>query len=160
MGYTHYWTFNPIKRGDADKVDKAFKRAIRECSKVAKAFNDTAEPWERLSGYTAHVPVGRYGGIKINGKADESHEDFVIREHYKDNVGGDFCMTARKPYDVVVTACLAILKHRLKDYLSVGSDGDFEDWNAGTALARHVLGIKSIKNPLAIDGKPNIKLVV
>ena len=151
MGYTHYWAFKPIKSGDADKVDRLFKKVVKECAKIIKDWNAHCPEHARLSGYTAHTPIGRYGGIELNGKGEYAHEDFIIREHYKDNIKGEFCKTVCKPYDTVVVACLCILKHRLKDYIDVNSDGDAIDWNLGVSLARSVLKLKTIKIPNTIS---------
>lgn len=147
MGYTHYWTFKDIERGDADKVDKAFKLAIKRCTEIVHYAQERAVDAHRLSGYTAHTAPGRYGGIEVNGKGDLSHEPFCIAEHFKDNVGFHFCKTARKPYDTVVTACLIVLKHYLKDYIQVDSDGDDIEWTDGWRLAKFATGLKTLQLP-------------
>lgn len=147
MGYTHYFTFKPIKRGDADKVDRAFKLAIKNCAKIAKYWNTICDPHARLSGYTAHTRPGRYGGVQINGKGSDACEDFFIQEKYQDNVQFNFCKTRGLPYDSVVTACLAVFKHRLKEYIEVSSDGTADDWDEGVNLANTALKLVSIKNP-------------
>lgn len=141
MGYTHYWTFNKIK-GRAAHQERAYQKAIKECNKVIKSFYKT---FGGLSGYSAHADG--YGGINVNGKGEEMHEDFILREHFSQN-GSDCCKTARKHYDDVVVACLAILKHRLKDGIEVSSDGCRDDWACGVNIASEVLGVK-IPNPMA-----------
>lgn len=140
MGYTHYWYINPAK-GKAKEIEAAYQRAIRDCQRIAHYYQKNAEDWARLSGYTAHCSVGSYGGLMVNGKGEEAHEPFIMREHFSQNDGG-FCKTARKPYDMVVVACLAVLKHRLKGAFEVSSDGYAEDHEAGIALAQHVTGLK------------------
>ena len=52
--------------------------------------------------------------------------------------------------DLVVVACLIILKHRLKDLISVSSDGNEECWKAGLKLAKNVTGIKSLDIPESV----------
>lgn len=99
-----------------------------------------------LSGYTAHTKPGQYGGLMINGKGENGHEDFSLREHFSQNES-DFCKTARKSYDVVVTACLIILKHYLKDNITIGSDGGASDWSPGYCLARFGAKIDNINYP-------------
>lgn len=152
MGYTHYWTFKPAPRGKANQVELKYQLAIKECAKLARVWNDTCKAegrdWERLSGYTAHVKPGAYGGIHLNGKGPEAHEDFIMREHFNQNEGFNFCKTARKPYDTVITACLAVFKYRLGECLEVSSDGNAEDWDAGVTFARTVLKRK-VPNPIA-----------
>jgi hypothetical protein len=154
MGYTHYWTFTKPKGIKVEEIEAKYKQAIFECSKVALHYNSdmlkVLRPEDRLSGYSAHCKPGKYGGFKINGKGDNAHEDFTLREHYMQNIGQDnfnFCKTAMKPYDIVVTACLAILKYRLGDAIQVSSDGDASDWEAGTKLACKVLRRK-VLNPI------------
>lgn len=148
MGYTHYWTFKKPKRGDAAKTEELYQKAVKECAKIIRTYYEANGG---LSGYTAHTPTGKYGGILVNGKGDDAHEDFVLREHFKQNFentdGFDFCKTARKPYDVVVTACLIVLKHRLGDYIDVSSDGFHRDWLAGLELAKCVLKLKTLRIP-------------
>lgn len=148
MGYTHYWTFKKDKTKTAKEVEELYQKAIKECQMIAVKYNEECEDSDaRLSGYTAHSKVGSYGGLKINGKEENAHEDFCFREHFSENESFDFCKTARKPYDIVVTACLAVLKYRLGDSISVSSDGCVSDWNAGIELARRIIKRK-IKNPI------------
>ena len=130
MGFSHYWNFKKPKGKRAAEIEDKYKRALVECAHIAHAWQRDAQDWERLSGYTAHCKPGTYGGLLINGKGDEAHEDFALREHFRENEGFGFCKTARKPYDTVVTACLALLKYRLGDAIEVSSDGDASDWDA------------------------------
>jgi hypothetical protein len=158
MGYTHYWSLkkpSPVK-GNADQAERVYKSALLQCAKIAKVWNETCTDQgredERLSGFSAHTQLGKYGGLHINGKGENAHEDFIFREHFRQNFeefgnGFAFCKTAQKPYDIVVTACLAVLKHRLGDLIDVSSDGNAIDWIEGVRLARQVLGLK-IKNPI------------
>lgn len=159
MGYTHYFTFNKPKGVKAATLEQTYQSALKECAKLARAYNAACTKAgltdNRLSGYTAHSKLGQYGGLQINGKADLAHESFELREHFSEN-GAGFCKTAMKPYDVVVVACLAILKYRLGDAISVGSDGSGEDWDRGVALARRVIRRK-VPNP--IEYKQVLRLV-
>lgn len=134
MGYTHYWSFN--KYGNSQEREKKYQQAIKDCQKVTRYIYNKMDV--KLSGYTAHCKIGQYGGLFINGKGDDSHEDFIMREHYNQNEG-NFCKTARKPYDLAVTACLAIMKYRLGDNINVGSDGDSDEWSEGVEIAKKVL---------------------
>jgi hypothetical protein len=66
--------------------------------------------------------------------ADDSHESFSWprrqpREAWQTGPAGRadaFCKTARKPYDVVVVACLLVAKHHLGAEVELASDGCFE----------------------------------
>jgi hypothetical protein len=157
MGYTHYWQFVKTK-GKAKDVEAAYQKAILDCGKLAIYYNQLCREQgmeqHRLSGYTAHCKPGQYGGVKLNGKGELAHEDFILREHFSQNFeaassmpGFNFCKTAQKPYDIVITACLAILKYRLGDAVRVSSDGDAQDFQAGIALAKLAIRRK-IKCPL------------
>jgi len=154
MGYTHSFLFNKPKGVKAAVLEANYQTAILECARVAHAYNRECEAkgldWQRLSGYTAHTPIGAYGGLQINGKGSEVHEPLELREHFSQNLeayGADFVKTERKAYDTVVVACLAILKYRLGDAFEVISDGKAKDWHAGVALAKRVTR-RAIKNPI------------
>jgi hypothetical protein len=69
------------------------------------------------------------------GNEDLGHETFCLRrtagkvEKWQGNSNHLFscCKTARKPYDLMVTACLILYKYYFP-YVEVHSDGDEEDW--------------------------------
>jgi len=159
MGYTHYWTFKKPAKGQAQKVEIAYQKAVKKCQKLIYDYNKAVEYDDcRLSGYTAHVKPGQYGGVKVNGKGSESHEDFVLREHYSQNLESSywgFCKTARKSYDEVVVACLTILKHYLKDNIEVSSDGDVSDWLQGVYVANKYTKLTGLKVPKGVDNAEN-----
>jgi len=145
MGYTHYWTIKSPPKGQAAQVEELYQRTILECQRVVVAFY---KEYGGLSGYTAHTKPGSYGGLLVNGKGVQGHEEFCFREHYKQNVSDfTFCKTAGKHYDDCVVACLAVLKYRLKGLIDVSSDGEREDWVKGTEFARKVLRRK-VPNPI------------
>jgi len=136
MGYTHYW------RIEKKITDKNYENTMLLCSELAFKYY---KKYGGLSGFSAHVKPGKYSGLKINGSKDDAHEDFSFPEKLK--MGFDFCKTARKPYDEVVTACLAIMKHNFKDAIEVSSDGNREEWNDGITLVKEILNI-NVKNPI------------
>lgn len=156
MGYTHYWQFNKFNGMKIADLERRYQSAIDDCAKIARHWNtklypkDSAGDAMRLSGYTAHCkPSNGYRGIHLNGKGDLKHEDFTLREHFRQslNIGMDFCKTAEKPYDQVIAACLAVFKHHLGHAITVSSDGSWTDWVSGTLLASKVLR-KTIDNPI------------
>lgn len=155
MGYTHYWTFKRIPRGQTTKVNKAYDKAIKDCQKIVLAYQSIAPSAERLAGYSAHTKLGAYRGININGKGELAHETFILRDYFKANEGGGFCKTDSKPYDAVVVACLAVLKHHLGELIDVSSDGRAWEWTNGVQLASIVLQCK-IANPIT---KPGLGIV-
>jgi len=48
------------------------------------------------------------------------------------------CKTARKPYDLMVTACLILYKYYFP-YVQIGSDGNGEDWQQAWEFVAYVL---------------------
>lgn len=161
MGYTHYWSFTAPKRGETAKIEKAYQKAIKECATIARTYYKANGG---LSGFSAHTEPGKYGGLKINGKGDDMHEDFIMREHFKQNLEPDnwhFCKTARKPYDIVVVACLIVLEYRLPGNFRADSDGYTDDWQDGLELAQRVLKNKKLTIPktIRVYQGPKLKLV-
>lgn len=128
MGYTHYW------RGNESVIDQsAWPAAIADCDTLIAAAKDDL----RLTITDAA------GMIYINGdpSKDEDHEPFCIpRDGAKMQAAEfEFCKTARKPYDDVVTACLARLAEA---GLMVSSDGTAKEWAGGLAFGEKVLGLR------------------
>jgi hypothetical protein len=159
MGYTHYWEFRIPKRTESRKTENLYQKAVLECSKIVKTYYAVNGG---LSGFTAHTPLGAYGGLKVNGKGEDGHEDFTLREYFKQNLEGDtfnFCKTAQKPYDVVVVACLIVLKARLGKHFEVSSDGYSDDWEEGLKLAQRVLKLKSLRIPESIQEYNRFRLL-
>jgi len=93
--------------------------------------------------------------FSINGDAsvvsddgrDLAHETFywegipTISEWRKDDPNTfDFCKTAYKPYDVVVTAILIRAKQIYGSCVKISSDGDWHEWQAGRELYERVFG--------------------
>jgi len=153
MGYTHYWTFKKAPRGKAVQTEKAYQKAIIECTKVIQYYS---QEFGGLSGFSAHAPLGSYRGLEVNGSERVGQcESFSLPERYSLNKMPDFCKTNAYPYDTVVVACLIILKHRLGDLIEVHSDGRRDDWNDGLVLAQKVLGLKRLGIPKSI--RPNAK---
>ena len=137
MGYTHYWT----TRENAF-MPHLWTAAVDDCAEVIAL---AIEAGIELAGWDGNgAPVANGVEIGFNGKGDEAYESFVVSRQSEKRAGRDFafsfCKTARKPYDVAVTACLVVLKRHLGDSFRVSSDGDVSDWTAGLELANRVLG--------------------
>ena len=135
MGYTHYWRTKTTSQAK-------FGAAIKKANKVLEARKGL------LAGPNGEGPlVIKKKQVCFNGQGDESHETCFI-----DNSGKefDFCKTAQKPYDDVVTAVLAIFAHELGEDFQVSSDGDHEEWASGVKLASQVLG-EPVPNPIVPD---------
>lgn len=153
MGYTHYFSFRTPRRekGEAEKIEKNYQRAIKQCQKIIQTYSKVNGG---IAGFTAHSKLMQYGGVFVNGRAGEDCEDFILREHFAQNrndvYGGLFCKTNRQPYDILVVACLIILKHYLGKNFAVSSDGDQIDFGLGLLLAKKITGLKTLKTPESI----------
>lgn len=79
---------------------------------------------------------------------DCSHETFCFERilepeswhHPENGLYLEFCKTAFKPYDLAVTACLMIIKHRLGETVEISTDGDDENWAEARNCVFHLLG--------------------
>lgn len=129
MGYTHYWNKKEVDENE-------YTAAIKD---IAKIVNSKKNILADGTGDKGTKPTTT-GEISFNGIDDKSHETFFLPKTAAEMKSFDFCKTARKPYDIVVTACLCRLGE-VKG-ISVSSDGSASDWTAGVALASKVLGRK------------------
>ena len=124
MGYTHYWTLeNGIETSSWDKFLTGAKEIIETAKEAGIPLDDSS--------------TGE--NIFFNGVGDNAHETFSITS---EDVGFDFCKTAEKPYDTVVTAVLIWLKTVLGDAVQVKSDGVWQDWEGGALLFETVFDIQ------------------
>ena len=136
MGYTHYWerprNFTPAEFSEV-------------CAAASKILETTSCP---VFGHNGKGPPEITSGrVALNGDAtrDLEHETFEITRSKPDY---EFCKTARKPYNVVVTALLTYLSNAWD--FRVDSDGDPSDWDAGVALAEQALG-RRFYNPMVLE---------
>lgn len=148
MGYTHYWTRTRQLSKDemltiGAKVRMIISEAEGKPTDTAGGYHD--EPVEIAGPRGDGSPDITKNWIGLNGAGDElSHETFAIDP----SPGSDFCKTARKPYDVVVVACLTFLA---TDYgFRVSSDGDHDELQAGVDLCCKALG-RDYAHPLTIE---------
>lgn len=128
MGYTHYVDRQPNEvpveewKLFSDGCNRLFALAKARGIALAHEYDEPTS-----------APLADDSIVFFNGVADEGHETFVIER--VDRSDFSFTKTARKPYDVVVTAALAYLDTILPTIFAVSSDGDAEDWEAGVELA-------------------------
>ena len=124
MGYTHYWTLeNGLESASWDKFFKGALEIIQTAKDAGIALDDDSAT--EL--------------IHFNGVGENAHETFSITS---EDVGFDFCKTAEKPYDTVVTAVLIWLKTVFGDGVVVKSDGNWTDWEGGALLYETVFDIQ------------------
>ncbi len=131
MGYTHYWTIK----------EELTPAQFKEWTEGVKAIVETA--------IEAGIPLGNGLGtgapeitdslVSLNGDEAGMFETFSIAF---DDEGFDFCKTAQKPYDAVVTASLIHAKKIFGDAIEIKSDGDWDDWDSGKVLYETVFDIQ------------------
>jgi hypothetical protein len=104
--------------------------------------------WTGNLGTQPEFTEGRFSLNGVDdGRVDNSHESFIWEalpsqpDWRKDEPEFfDFCKTAMKPYDAVVTAILIRAKQIYGSCVSVSSDGDWSEWQAGRDLYEAVFG--------------------
>lgn len=139
MGYTHYWEkIGPINEAQ-------YKAALTDILNIVGVKRNILANGHGEAGTLPDL-IGNH--FQFNGIEEASHETFSLPIDPRGVQDFDFCKTARKPYDVVVVACLARLAE--VEGIKVASDGDQEDWVAGVALATEILGRK-VKVPKSIE---------
>lgn len=123
MGYTHYW------RNVGSFPPGFVVNAALITEREGKLLTDIETDSFRIS---------------FNGRGEGAHETFVLRSNAN---GFAFCKTAAKPYDVAVTAVLALAVHfGVIQASSLTSDGGVKDWEPGVRLARLATGL-DVANP-------------
>jgi len=141
MGYTHYWT-QPLRYSKAEWT--------QICEDIGAILKDAQHvqgiPLGNGMGDPGTAPIIDGDTILFNGIGEDSHEAVHLQravpplteedKRWNKRRGWDFCKTARKPYDVAVTAVLAYLASLEVKSCSVSSDGNGVEWLEGVALAR------------------------
>lgn len=143
MGYTHY-NYRPRKNaGSAYMYGKLALDAKAICEH-AQSIGIKLGDW---SGENETQPQFTEGEFSFNGIDDMSHETFTWKalptqvEWRKDEPEiFDFCKTAQKPYDAVVTAILIRAKEIYGSCVRISSDGDWSEWQDGRDLYEAVFG--------------------
>jgi len=148
MGYTHYYSRNTTKLGSAyfyGKLALDAKAIIAEAERMGITIR---------GGNGEGSPEFTEGHFSLNGdsEAGEDYETFFWealpeqpewqRKHFSakgnPNEIFDFCKTAHKPYDAVVTAILIRAKVIYGECVEIRSDGDWSDWQKGRDLYEKV----------------------
>ena len=118
MGYTHYYQQGSIP---TPALFQSFTSHVSELIEMA---------WDIQLDVSIEPDF-----LSINGVGDEEHETFVIR---REDLTWDFCKTARKPYDSVVTAVLILARYTFPDF-HLSSDGAWKEWEDGQDLFSRVM---------------------
>jgi len=157
MGYTHYWERQKrYSRQDFNKVILDCHKLISYYSNNATHFipyggqefcladgsGDCMDKHEFIKANSHSSGFIRFNGCtKDFNRLNGSHETFMFdrvttsdhstaRHPIKKTTKFYFecCKTARKPYDLMVCACLIIMKYHLQRDITVRSDGEADDW--------------------------------
>ena len=129
IGYTHYWENDKVLTQDERDGIEEDIRAIIAATDVPLL------DWDGLLGRPS-VRVGGDQCVSLNGRAEDGRETFT----FPGKSGFNFCKTAYKPYDVVVTAILIAAENRAPQAFGYNSDGEHADWEAGLELAERATG--------------------
>jgi len=120
MGYTHYFQLKETP------TEQAFTK-----------FSNGARQLAQASGIRLNTEFTNESVI-VNGIGKDEHETLVINKVSK---RWEFCKTARKPYDEVVTSTLILAKYLFPSmYLS--SDGNWGEWREGRELFTRVFHLE------------------
>jgi hypothetical protein len=146
MGYTHYWTYNPDKIEDTEELREKFLEASRQIRRCYLWIRNQRKDIKIRGGLGAGKPVFNETEIWFNGNDKEglSHETFSIHWFNRGGSGRDFCKTARKPYDFLVSfALLTFASFFSPEVFSFSSDGDEEDWSEARQFYREFTGFEA-----------------
>jgi hypothetical protein len=109
------------------------KQDFQTCSSQS-GIHIVAE-FDNLSSY----PICNLDEIVFNGPGGDGHETMVLEREPKRLF--QFCKTAYKPYDLLVTALLLIVWHHSRAW-NITSDGNTDGWQPAVELIEKTLGYK------------------
>jgi hypothetical protein len=142
-GLTHYWTWRRAPEREALRRCAVEQRRLLDARAAALHLDLPPPPPEEGGPGPLGPPL-----FAFNGSGEEASEPFV----WPGRLGFNFCKTAGKPYDALVTAVLIAARDCFgPELLAIGSDAEWADWAPGAALYREVLG-REAKSPFG--GQP------
>lgn len=143
MGYTHYWT-RPF---DNTGTDDMFAELRNDTARIIRSAEANGIAIRGANGFGQPEFSEEYfafNGDAMNGDpalGRYDHESFFWDRSYarpewnpNEDSHFNFCKTAYKPYDAVVTAVLLRAKEIYGDLVEVSSDGTWEEWSTGRIL--------------------------
>lgn len=122
MGYTHYYE---VKCESEDKFAEMYLESsliVDEANKEGKVCSIVVDHKRKL--------------FVIEGMGEDTCEPFV----WSQKEAKSFCKTARLPYDAAVAACLIVAYEIYGEQVSIGSDGEWDDWDHGKQLYESTFG--------------------
>ena len=114
MGYTHYF-----QQKEEMNPDVWARFTANANQLITKASTSIRLDFEITENY-----------LRVNGVLANSHEDFYLA---RTDMSWNFCKTNHKPYDVVVTAILILLRYTYPSF-ALSSDGSWGEWSEGREL--------------------------
>lgn len=161
--YSHYWTWHTTP--DINKL----KQCIADMARIVREQNVcTIRGWDGTG-----EPLIEELAISFNGDSEARAEYGDTLDHETFSFPGytftnrpewdtepesvfNFCKTARKPYDAVVTACLLVARdHFDESVLSINSDGWWHEWANGYKLYYRIFGREPQQ---VVDEQPQINV--
>lgn len=155
MGYTHY--FSKPKTIQAATWKKLTADVSTVIANLPKKAIHTEYKWDAATSTSSRIehkvklalcgkedqrgskPIVDSKMIYFNGagskKFDLGHETFAIARVGGSGDFGNFCKTARKPYDLAVCAALILLAYHVPK-ATVSSDGDHKNWQPAYDLVK------------------------
>jgi len=158
MGYTHYFTrdernvgsrfmFTQLSEDAKRIIQQAQTEGIEVCGWNGKGKPEFTEDYFSLNG----TEVGGYDHETFRWEATptqpEWHKEYFGGENERHDIP-EFCKTAYKPYDAVVTAILIRAKVIYGQLIRIGSDGSWDEWETGRDLYELTFG-EEAPNPFA-----------
>lgn len=164
MGYTHNWNRNNEK----DHDQETWNKLVADCKLLYKNMPDhslSAGGFYKdmpllLNGcFTYKNAAFNKDIIRFNGsgtikreKSGKHWRDVLCNTPEHNNLGHEtfsltrkyinestFCKTARKPYDLMVTACLLLYKYYFNS-VTIKTDGTEDDWSEAYKFIASVFG--------------------
>ncbi|SLM37795.1 hypothetical protein LPUS_07754 [Lasallia pustulata] len=143
MGYTHSWEVR-----DWEAWAAAFPLIVYDARIIISHSGvPIGGPEPETDGPCAPL-VSETEGIALNGDQGDCHEPFILEPYLCDRA---FCKTARKAYDMVVTAILIRAKKHAGDAFRVSSDGSWDEWENGKEILEHLWPDEDVVCPLERD---------
>lgn len=147
MGYTHYYT-RPVNGAGSAYM---FGKLALDTKSICDRAQANGIPLANGNAEAGTQPDFTEGYFSLNGVSDENgdngHETLYwagipTQPEWRkgDPEYFEFCKTAYKPYDAVVTAILIRAKVIYGSCVSISSDGDWTEWQAGRDLYESVFG--------------------
>lgn len=144
-GYTHYYIWKQAPDEASIKACVADMNRVIEARKSILVSPDLPDSKPTILKLSAT-------NVDFNGIGEDGHEPFAFPYVLPNHDSFNFCKTAWKPYDEVVTACLIVARdHFPPAVLEISSDGSWRDWSRGAELYTAIFG-RAARNPMTGRG--------